>query len=391
MNNSNPSSAEALLAQRMAERSNMDRMLSQGSMGGGPPPAMSPNSPPTLQMPMPQPMQPQAPLAQPQIEPAHPEVIKKFMTFTEKEKKRFAAAQPQLYAKIMQTMALFPVQTVQAVQPVQPISPPPLPQPVMTFPVLPPQPITSAPAITPQPEPKPIIIHTPAPVIAPPAPTPAPEKRVMVSVDFRTDIKDVHHNKYAIRLPEKHTVNHVQIESCILPQTAQLESEPYIYIAISELGGDFISSGEPIFGKLIQEKTVNNFVIYHPENCKKALTVPKGVETLHVCFLTYDKQPIQLNRLSVSRIVSTKKGTLFKITCREPHYLNNNDKVTINTKITNKLLSEISTVRHIISPDTFVIDKPFGLSGSIHTTLHDTTIEKTNMKSTLTFKLTVLC
>lgn len=415
-----PDNTEALLAQRMSERSQMDKLLMSSSPAPqGMPPmlqAQSPSMPANLnyQQSMPmgvQPIQPPQQLPQqpmpPQMEQAHPEVIKKFMTFTEKEKRKFAAAQPLLYAKIINTInmqaSLPPVlPQVQALLPLP--APLPLQAPLqvpipVTLPLQAPLPLPAPlPIQAPLPAPAPIPVHVPlvTPHISqpsqPPAPTPAPpEKTSMVSIDFRTDIRDISNNKYVISLPEKQSVSAIKLESCIIPQLAQLEGEPYIYIAISEVDGDYSTNNStvPVFGKLIQEKTVNNFIIYKPENCKKTFKSPKLLDTLKVSFLTYDRQPIQLNRLSCSRISGTKKGSLFKVTCRQPHYLSMNDKVTTNTKISNKLVSELSTVRHIVSPDTFVIDRPFGLANNTQPTVLDTTIEKTGVKCTLTFNLTL--
>ena len=206
---------------------------------------------------------------------------------------------------------------------------------------------------------------------------------VFLSLDFRSNLKEIDNGKYILSFPSQHNVYGVELESCIINSIASLEKEPYIYVAIDELEGDYASSTTKIFGKLVQEKTVNEFIVYKPENCIKFFTSPERIDQLSVSFLNYDHVVIALNKIHVRKL--RKAHGYIKISSKTPHNLSINDRVNITCTSGNKVSVNTVQVLEVLREDMAALEEP--VDPIDHGA--NLTFEKTDLKCTMTFKLSV--
>ena len=209
---------------------------------------------------------------------------------------------------------------------------------------------------------------------------------VFLSLDFRNDMVEIKNDiSYLLKFPKQHNVTGLELESCLINRNKQLEREPYIYINISEIEGEYqVTAGHQIhsvFGKLIQEKTINEFIVYKPENCIKNFLKQCSVDTLSVKFLKYDLSPIHLNKIQVDRV--RKNKDYIKVTTRHPHYLAEGDYVNISSSGLDRISVDTVEILKVPSSETLILEPP----------THEITsgnglqFEKVNLKCTLTFKI----
>ncbi len=208
---------------------------------------------------------------------------------------------------------------------------------------------------------------------------------VFLSLDFRNDLVEIKNDTYVLSFPTQHNVTGLELESCLINRNKILEREPYIYISISEIEGEYqVTAGHKInsvFGKLIQEKTINEFIVYKPENCIKNFLRNTMVDKLSIKFLRYDLAPIQLNRIPVEKLRKSKD--CLKVTTKTPHYLSAGDRVNISCTDSDKISVDMVEILKVLSPDLLVLDNPInpitqGLGLQF---------DKVDLKCTLTFKI----
>lgn len=205
-----------------------------------------------------------------------------------------------------------------------------------------------------------------------------------LSLDFRNDLREIDSNKYILAFTDQHNVSTIELESCLINQTDILQSEPYIYICIDEIDGDYmVSTGKNrvnVFGKLIQSKVVNGFIVYQPENCCKVFNSRKLLNQLSVSFVQYDQRKLSLTKLHVAKI--GKSSDKLKIISKGPHYLSQNDKVNICTQDEGQIT--VNSLNILDTPDKNVIITSMPLNNNIK----NPTFERVGIKCTLTFKIT---
>jgi hypothetical protein len=210
-------------------------------------------------------------------------------------------------------------------------------------------------------------------------------QNLFLSLDFRNDLSEINNDCYVLSFPMQHNVTRLELESCLVNRNQMLEREPYIYISIEEIPGDYqVNSGHQthnVFGKLIQEKTVNEFIVYKPENCIKVLARPSRVDRLSIMFLRYDMTPVPLNRLPVERLSRSKD--YLKVTTKAPHYLSVGDRVNISQSLDDQVSVDMVDVIKVIKPDIIALDNPVNKIGG-GSSLQ---FEKVDLKCTLTFRL----
>lgn len=211
-------------------------------------------------------------------------------------------------------------------------------------------------------------------------------QNLFLSLDFRNDLTEINNDCYVLSFPMQHNVTCLELESCLINRNQILEREPYIYMAIEEIPGDYqVNTGHQVhnvFGKLIQEKTVNEFIVYKPENCIKALTRPSRVDRLSITFLRYDMTPVPLNRLPVERLSRSKD--YLKVTTKAPHYLSVGDRVNISQSQDDQVSVDMVDVIKVLRQDIIALDNPVNtVSGG-----SNLQFEKVDLKCTLTFRIT---
>lgn len=216
-----------------------------------------------------------------------------------------------------------------------------------------------------------------------------------LSLDFRKDLTDVEGDKYVLSFPTQHNVHMLELESCVINRNQTLDREPYIYITLDEVNGDYdmnsMDQKVNVFGKLIQERTVNEFIMYKPENCVKVFRRPTRLDRLTVSFRKYDLDTVSINKLPVRHLgklrpkasASGPNPDFIKVTTKSAHHLDAGDNVNISSAHDDRQTVDSVEVVEVVSEDTVILDSPVtGLS-------HDMRLqfEKVNLKCTLTFKL----
>jgi hypothetical protein len=370
--------SDDLLSQKILERSNMDKFMTHQQIAGAPGVA---------------PIAPIAPVVSSMI-------IQKFLSFTPDEKRRLSINNPDMYQKIIsvlntqqmppQIQSVQPVQSVQSVQSVQPV------QSVQSV-----QPVQSVQAVQPPPDfmtgsvefPKLYndthssddddTLSSQVEILK----KKKKNKTNFLSFDFRCDIKDIHKHKYSLIMPTKYSKNiiHLELESCIIHHIANLDKESYIYIKIEEFDGDYVTSSRKVFGKLLMAKKTASFISYLPENCKKTFLTPVSLSYLTISFYNYDNTPILLHTLQLKSLVNDVGNTA--ITTTDQHFLSPGDRLTLNNNYGNKITSEILTVKEIADKFTCIVNSPV-MPLDKNTSRLDATLEKIDLKCTLTFKIT---
>lgn len=213
----------------------------------------------------------------------------------------------------------------------------------------------------------------------------ADQGQLFLSLDFRNDLVEINNDSYVLGFPMQHHVTGIELESCLINRNPILEREPYIYMLIEELEGDYqVNSGHRstyVFGKLIQEKTVNEFIVYKPENCVKFMDRPKRLDRLSITFLRYDMTPIALNRMSVEKLGRARH--YIKVTTKSPHNLSVGDHVNISQTNGDQVCVDMVEVVKVLRPDLVALENPVN-SIERGSSLQ---FEKVDLKCTMTFRL----
>lgn len=209
-----------------------------------------------------------------------------------------------------------------------------------------------------------------------------------VSLDFRKDLIDIEGDHYILGFPTQHNVYQLELESCVINRNQILDREPYIYISVGEVDGDYNMTDSNVFGKLIQERTVNEFIMYRPENCVKTFKRPTRFNKLTISFSKYDLGTISINELHVKHLgkLRPKSGSdadYIKITTKSAHHLDVGDTVNISSAHNDRQTVDSVEVVEVVSDNAVILDSPVTTLG------HDMRLqfEKVNLKCTLTFKM----
>ena len=213
-----------------------------------------------------------------------------------------------------------------------------------------------------------------------------PVKETFLQIDFRNNIRDVTVNGVCVLSIPPMKIQSIELVTCILNRSPLLDKEPYIYISIDEIPGEYKVMGESnkitsVFGKLTPEKTVNEFIFYTTENCKKTFSQPLNLDQLTVTFLQYDHTAISLGKISV-RDLSTAKS-YYRLNTRGAHYMSSGDSINITRKGVNRIMVESVMVIETPTPDTIITECPSTEIGPDDRC----TFEKCQIKCSLTFKI----
>ena len=209
-----------------------------------------------------------------------------------------------------------------------------------------------------------------------------------LSLDFRNDLREIDTNKYILTFADQHNVSKIELESCLINQSSVLEAEPYIYICIDEIDGDYmVSSGKTrinVFGKLIQSKTINGFLVYQPEHCSKVFSARRLLNRLTVSFVQFDQQRISLTKLHVKNVNRSVAKNYIKVVSKGAHHLTVSDRINAYTQ--NDDQTNVSCMSVIDTPekDVLIVET----SGDCIMKDARATFERVGVKCTLTFKLT---
>ena len=207
---------------------------------------------------------------------------------------------------------------------------------------------------------------------------------IPLSIDFRNNLIDCNKCEYRVSFNKINNVKKITLESSIISQIYNLENEPYIYLCLNNIKGDYDNNDHNIFGKLIVKKLVNGFIHYKPENCTKTFRHAESFNFLGIILLNHEYKRIFLNSIPISKIKKTQHHLI--ITSSTDHYLSINDKINIiNTNIEEVIVYTMK-ILELKDKLTFVIDLPkIDLSGS-----PNIIIEKVDIKMTLSFKCELL-
>lgn len=205
---------------------------------------------------------------------------------------------------------------------------------------------------------------------------------INLSVDFRKDLIEIDNDTYVLGFPTQHNIASLELVSCLINRNVILDREPYIYMNIDEIEGDYeLSDNKHIYGKLIQEKTVNEFIVYKPENCIKKFDRATRLDKISISFLKYDLSTVPLNKIVVRKI-RKNKDTL-RISTKYQHYLVTGDEINVCSTQGDSLCVDKVEVLDVLDKDLFVIEVPINnINGS------GLQFEKVNLKCTLSFKIT---
>jgi len=436
-----PGSSDSLLQQRINERNNMDiacggqPMMSGGGMpgyGGAPMPM------PAMSMP-PQPLPPGS-------ANIHPAIIAKFMSMPPDAQQRYAQANPMYYQQIMATIA----KQQQQYQQTHPTSTAPESETSSTCSIETPKSDTDNahssddenPADEAQPKRKrrreppkeskeskqsKQLKESKQSTATKPRRNPrlpkaqqnVPQQRelrvghrvsnnqnvrqdsnhIYLSLDFRNDLIETNDDCYILGFPVQHNITCLELVSCLINCNPVLEREPYIYISLDNIKGDYqVTTGHRtnhVFGKLIQEKSVNEFIVYKPENCIKVFTRGSGssstpssarldarnLDRLPIRFHRFDLSTIPLNKLSVDKLRRAKD--YLKVTTKSAHYLGVGDRVNISCSQDDRISVDTVDVIKVLAPDIVALENPINSIGQGS----GLQFEKVDVKCTLTFKL----
>jgi len=347
--------ADELLTKKLLERSNMDKLM-------------------------------QAPPGNRQTNSAvlHAAVIQKFLNFTPDEKRRFSNNNPVMYKQIIDQLETTPPASApEQFEQFEPVQPPSTLQSSHSS-------MISAPENTTftsftrmyQSDSEEEEDH----VVVPEGPK---NKTYYLSFDFRCDLKDRFQNKYTLQMQPRYMrgISYIELESCVINGIPVLDAESHIYIDIGEFDGDYVTSSRKVFGKLLMEKKVGPFITYLPENCKKTFLTPINLPQLTIAFYAYDNSPIVLQKIDLEKLHIDKTASYVSV--KQPHCLVDGDRMNLTNNFGNHVVTEMVQVKHVLTPMTCQISMP-GMNIGKSSHLLDATLEKIDLKCTLTFKLRLM-
>ena len=126
-----------------------------------------------------------------------------------------------------------------------------------------------------------------------------------LSLDFRNDLMDLK-SPYKMRFPINYDILRLKLQSCQIPTTTNLASEPYIYLRIEEVEGDYLMpNGIRAFGKLILIGDRQGYLYYQPDlnSCDFSFNIQQNFEELTLQFCNYQGVPIHLEELHITKKV----------------------------------------------------------------------------------------
>jgi hypothetical protein len=335
-------------------------------------------------VPMKVPLPPPAVALPPGAPPPNPSVIATFLSLDPASQQKFATINPQAYAQlyyaINQQQPQLQIQSQHQPQQQQYFPQQPQKNKKKTIKVSKPKdPISESDNFHSSDEE--LNIRSPHPT-TPPRATPHPSLTKYLPIDFRNSLTDITPNdSYVLNIPPCQ-IREIELEACIINSTDVIEREPYIYLSIQEIPGDYqLIGGDCVFGKLLQEKTVNEFIFYRPENCRKTLRNPVNLDKLTVSFLNYDKSPISIGKLQVKDLSNGK--TYCKLRTRGAHNLTTGDSVNISYRANNRITVEALAIIDILSQDVLITEPP------VHPIVPEDkcAFERTQIKCSLTFRV----
>ena len=114
--------------------------------------------------------------------------------------------------------------------------------------------------------------------------------------------------------------------------------------------------------------------------------MPLNVTNLTVSFYTYDGEPINLQYLDLQSISKNEKGqSVLHTKCA--HYLSEGDSLILSNNLGNKIIVEKIKVLEILDKKTYIINSPHSALSHQNTGQLDATVEKIDLKCTLTLKI----
>lgn len=211
--------------------------------------------------------------------------------------------------------------------------------------------------------------------------------QLFLPLDFRRDLYEItNQNEYVLSFPKKHNVSKLSLNNCVISCNDTLLNEPYIYVKISEIPGSYEITGDTdttVFGKLVQEKTMNGFIFYTPENCEYVFREPQRLNKLTFSFLNYNLEPISLTDLDVK---SVKKSTNFlKLVTNGEHCLRTGSDVSVCYESTDRRTIERLDVVELTSPNSLILNKP----NEMHLVGNCLSFSVMNVKCALTIQLAI--
>ena len=204
-----------------------------------------------------------------------------------------------------------------------------------------------------------------------------------ITLDFRNNLVDINHkNEYTI-LTKLDKVNYLEIKSCIINTTYNILNEPYIYIVINNINGDY-NPQYNIFGKLILVNNISGNMYYVPDNCIKIFDNPEKLYKLTFSFLNFEFKPIKINNIPISKI--SKKENCITIYTKCEHYLTINDKINIIKMVDDEIITEQLNILEIHNNLQIITTIPNNINLLIKNN-NNTIIEKINIRASITLKV----
>lgn len=205
-------------------------------------------------------------------------------------------------------------------------------------------------------------------------------------IDFRADLVDIgSFMRYQVQFSKRHNVRSVKLTEFIVNVRPELLQEPYVFIKIDEIEGNYKLGGRfntTVFGKLVQDKTMNGFLFYKPEQCSIRFGEPQRLTNLTVSLLKYDMTPISLSKLVVSDI--KKSANFIRLVCSDDHYLHPSNAVAITYDSEDgRTTTERLEILDIPTLNSVVLQKPQNMVFN-----RNVSFEVLNIKCSMTFKLT---
>ena len=174
-------------------------------------------------------------------------------------------------------------------------------------------------------------------------------------IDFRNNLIDIDQYKYTIAT-NLSNIRKINLKSCIINQIYNLENEPYIYLVINNIKGEY-DKNYNIFCKLELNKVKNGFLNYKSEKSYKIFNNLQSFNKLTFSFLKHDYSKIMLNNIPVCKI--SKKPNNLKIYTKTEHYITIGDKINISKIVENEIINEVLIVEEIHDKCSFITNMPF--------------------------------
>lgn len=186
------------------------------------------------------------------------------------------------------------------------------------------------------------------------------KQTLFLPLDFRRDLYEItNQNEYVLSFPKKHNVSQLTLTNCVISCNDMLLNEPYIYVKLNEVSGSYELTGEKditVFGKLVQDKTMNGFIFYSPENCTYTFDEPKRLNKLTFSFLNYNLEPISLTDLNVKTVKKSKN--FLKVITNGDHCLRSGNDVSVCYETRDRRSIEKLDVVEMSGSNSLILNKP---------------------------------